>query len=529
MPNGTPNAIPTRVLVVDDERFFREAIRELLEGDGISCRLAQNAAEALAGAADPSVGVVVLDIQLPDKSGLEVLRALRERRPELRVVMLSAHTDQEYVLEALRLGACDYLAKPLHEEEMRLSVGRALESFALAANWSALRGRVGALAGEVERLLDPGAREDRSSLPARLAEAAARLLDAGKTSVLLREPAGDRLRVAAATGRKLAPEELDPVPIGGGVAGQAVARGEPILVADAGADPRFAAASPERYESSSFVVMPLGVGQERFGALCATDRRGGLRFGEDDVALLRLLSLALSPLLDPTLRQASARSEAQPQAAEGGAQGGGVLGAERSPSGAATAQQPIDQQADLDSTLARAVCEAMTAEVAPERVLRSALRAVAETLSAAPVSVYLLDAESGELRREAQWEAGGAGDRAALPRVGSISGAVFEAGRPLGSERPAADPRFDPNVDTAEGGAGGPLLVLPLRFRGKTLGVFRAFAARAAAASPHTQEVLGAALSAAVRNVLLYRSLVDSIEEVAQVRKEIAACDERGS
>ena len=547
MPNGTPNAIPTRVLVVDDERFFREAIRELLEGDGISCRLAQNAAEALAGAADPSVGVVVLDIQLPDKSGLEVLRALRERRPELRVVMLSAHTDQEYVLEALRLGACDYLAKPLHEEEMRLSVGRALESFALAANWSALRGRVGALAGEVERLLDPGAREDRSSLPARLAEAAARLLDAGKTSVLLREPAGDRLRVAAATGRKLAPEELDPVPIGGGVAGQAVARGEPILVADAGADPRFAAASPERYESSSFVVMPLGVGPERFGALCATDRRGGLRFGEDDVALLRLLSLALSPLLDPTrppssppeqrgrldhsasAREASARSGAQPQAAEGGAQRGGVLGAERSSSGAATAQQPIEQQADLDSTLARAVCEAMTAEVAPERVLRSALRAVAETLSAAPVSVYLLDAESGELRREAQWEAGGAGDRAALPRVGSISGAVSEAGRPLGSERPAADPRFDPNVDTAEGGAGGPLLVLPLRFRDKTLGVFRAFAARAAAASPHTQEVLGAALSAAVRNVLLYRSLVDSIEEVAQVRKEIAACDERGS
>ena len=539
MPNGTPNPNPSRVLVVDDERFFREAIRELLEGDGVSCRLAQNAAEALAGAADPSVGVVVLDIQLPDKSGLEVLRALRERRPELRVVMLSAHTDQEYVLEALRLGACDYLAKPLHEEEMRLSVGRALESFALAASWSALRGRVGALAGEVERLLDASAQDDRSSLPARLAEAAARLLDAGKTSVLLRDPAGDQLRVAAVTGRKLAAEELDPVPIGGGVAGQAVARGEPILVADAGADPRFAATSPERYESSSFVVMPLGIGPERFGALCATDRRGGLRFGEDDVALLRLMSLALSPLLDPTRPLTSPpwqpdRLELRPapaeraRAASEASEVKGFAAAQQANRPEADSSDSGTDQHSIDAQLARAVCEAMTAEVAPERVLRSALRAIAETLGAAPVSVYLLETASGELRREAQWEADGAGDRASLPRSGGLCGSVFESGQPLASDQPGEDPRFDPEIDTAEAGVGGPLLVLPLRFRGKTLGIFRAFAARAAAASPHTQEVLGAALSAAVRNVLLYRSLVDSIEEVAQVRKETAA-DERGS
>ncbi|HSJ96863.1 MAG TPA: response regulator, partial [Myxococcota bacterium] len=153
-----------RVLVVDDERFFREAIRELLEGEGHPVSTAATAADALEAAADPGVGVVVLDIQLPDRSGLEVLRALRERRPELRVVMLSAHTDQEYVLEALRLGACDYLAKPLHEEEMRLSVGRALESYDLATRFGALRGRLGALAGEVERLAVAPAAEDRGAL-----------------------------------------------------------------------------------------------------------------------------------------------------------------------------------------------------------------------------------------------------------------------------------------------------------------------------------------------------------------------------
>jgi DNA-binding response OmpR family regulator len=479
-----------RVLVVDDERFFREAIRELLEGEGHPVSAAASAAEALEAAADADVGVVVLDIQLPDRSGLEVLRALRERRPELRVVMLSAHTDQEYVLEALRLGACDYLAKPLHEEEMRLSVGRALEAYDLAARFGALRGRLGALAGEVERLaLAPS--EDRGALAALLAEAAARLLDAGKTSVLLREPAGDQLRVAAAVGRKDA-GELDAVPIGGGVAGRAVAQGQAIVVDDVKSDPRFAPSPPDRYESGAFVVLPFGRGADAYGALCATDRRGGAGFGDEDVALLRLLALALAPALDP----AAPLPEVVAAARAGGA-------------GAA------------DAELARAMCDAMTAEVEPERVLRAALGAVARRLDAAPVSVYLLDAASGRLRREAQWNEAGRGDRAELPRDGGLTALAFQSGEAIASEGAGADLRCDATVDTPEDGRPRPLWLLPLRFRGRILGVCRIFAESGLEAPPpRTGELLAAALSAAVRNVLLYRSLVESIEEVAQVRKE---------
>jgi CheY-like chemotaxis protein len=499
-----------RILVVDDERFFREAIRELLEADGVSVSTAQNASEALEAAADPRVGVVVLDIQLPDRSGLEVLRALRERRPEVRVVMLSAHTDQEYVLEALRLGACDYLAKPLHDEELRLSVRRALDAWALAADFGSLRGRLGVLAAEVEGLLAGHAGEDPAMLAAQLAEAASRLLDASKTSVLLREPAGDRLRVLAATGRKGPAGELDSVPIGEGVAGRAVAQGEPIFVTDVASDPRFEGRVSDRYESGSFVVMPLGLGRETFGALCATDRRGGASFREEDVALLRLLALALSPALDPAGVLEGNGEDDLGLGEEAGlvTTGGGDGGSEATPAGAS------------DADLARAVCDAMTGEVEPERVLRSALAAVGERLAAAPVSVYLLDPDSGRLRREAQWTGEGVSDRDSLAHDAGVTGRAFAEGRPAFSDGPEHDPGFDDEADSPAGGRQGPLWVLPIRFRGRTLGVCRVFPARADTVSPQTAEVLATALSAAVRNVLLYRSLVDSIEDLTQARRE---------
>jgi DNA-binding NarL/FixJ family response regulator len=488
--------VPTSsVLVVDDERFFREAIRELLEGDGLTVCLASNAAEALDAAEDPRIGVAVLDIQLPDQSGLAVLRLLRERRPSLRVVMLSSHTDQEYVLEALRLGACDYLAKPLHEEEVKLSVRRALEAYEMASSWNALKERLGALAGEVEALLGDGVRGERDALAARAAEAMARLLGASKTSILLRDGREGHLRVAAATGRKLATEELDAVPLGAGVAGRAVAQGEPIVVADFASDPRFAGDSSDRYETGSFVVMPLGVGPARFGALCATDRRGGAPFGDEDLALLRLLSLTLAPWLE-----APAAGEEAPVAGVPSAAG----------------------DADAAAELARVVCDAMTREVEPPRVLGSALRALADALRAQPVAVYLLDPESGALRLESQWAEGGSSDRRVVPRSAGLTGAAFESGQPIVCDAPASDPRFDVSADTPESGVPAPLFVLPLRFRGRTLGVFRAFTPDPRVASPRAAEVLGAALSAALRNVLLYRSLVDSIEEVARVRRETA-------
>jgi hypothetical protein len=240
------------------------------------------------------------------------------------------------------------------------------------------------------------------------------------------------------------------------------------------------------------------------GVLCATERLSGEPFDQEDLALMRIMSVQLAQMLDvragaeEVLEEDSAVVEPCEEVAPGVATGG------------------VGPEAEL----ARAICEAVTAEVEPARILEAALRPVAETLQAAPVSLYLLDEERGDLIREAECDRGSRSDRPMLATGVGLAGTVLESGNLIASDDPAADPRFDRGVDTPEDGAPGPLLCGPLRFRGKTLGIFRAFPERPENASPGVGEVLVAALSAAVRNVLLYRSLVDTIDEVARARRE---------
>jgi DNA-binding response OmpR family regulator len=480
-----------RVLVVDDERFFREAIRDALAGAGYACRLAEDGRQALEMAADPALGVVVLDIQMPGLDGLEVMRRLRESRPELRVIILSAHTEQEYVLEALRLGASDYLAKPLHEEELVLAVRRALEGFALAAGFERLRGRLRALPEAIARLRAEAARAQASERAARVregaAQAAAELLDAARTSVMLLDPDAPVLRVAAAVGGVPAAQR-EPVPVGEGAAGRAFARGEPLLVRGTAPGPG------ARYAASSYALVPIGEGEARRGVLCATERRGG-ELDEDDLGLLRVLAQELVGLLGPA-----------------GTEGTAAAAPPSAPAGEAEALDP-------DVELARAICAATTAEVAPERILGAALAAASAALGGAPASLHLLDPESANLRTEAE-HSGLRPERAVLPRGRGLTGVALETGCPVSSAEPEADPRFDPEVDTPGDAEPGPFVCVPITFRGRPLGVFRAFPADPARVSARTAELLAASLSAAVRNVLLYRSLLESIEEVARVRRD---------
>jgi DNA-binding response OmpR family regulator len=494
-----------RVLVVDDERFFREAIAETLAAAGIDAEEVASGADALARAEDPALGVVVLDVQMPGLDGLEVLRRLRADRPELRIIILSASTEQDLVLEALRLGACDYLAKPLHDEELVLAVRRALESYGVREHWRELRRRMDRLLHglqDVARKAGEGAGGE-----ARIAEAAVRaaaeVTRAGRASLLLADAEGRELRVAAGAGLGAPLAALAPVRAGEDVAGRVFAEGEPALVEDLRRDPRFPR-DPERerrYRSASCCLVPIGEGPRRLGVLCASEREGGEPFDAQDLGLLRLLALQIA---GPLAAAGPGRAPADPVEA----------------TAPLVRADPLAEpgSAERDAELARAVCEAVTAEVEPERVVRGVLAPVAQLLGADPVALFLVDGASGELVCEGQGP-GLREDRASLPRGLGLTGLVFETGRLVAAPDPAADARFAAEIDTPADGAPAPLLCVPLRLRGKTVGVCRAFFEPGGKVSPRSGEVLAATLSAAVRSVLLYRSLLETIDEIAEARR----------
>ncbi len=132
--------MPQTVLVVDDEKNIQLTLARALSMDGYGAETAGGGEEALEKIALLPVDVVVMDVKMPDLDGLEVLRRAREARPELPVIIMSGHGSIETVRQAFKLGAFDYLEKPITEKEKLLAAVRnALRLRSLAEENAELR------------------------------------------------------------------------------------------------------------------------------------------------------------------------------------------------------------------------------------------------------------------------------------------------------------------------------------------------------------------------------------------------------
>jgi len=119
-PAGTP------VLVVDDEEGIRQALTRFLTRLGYQVRAAADAAEALEQVASSHPQVMLCDIRMPGTSGIELLPKVLALDPDLAVVMLTAIDEPRTAIECLKLGAFDYLIKPVDLDELELSLQHAL-------------------------------------------------------------------------------------------------------------------------------------------------------------------------------------------------------------------------------------------------------------------------------------------------------------------------------------------------------------------------------------------------------------------
>jgi len=117
-----------KILIVDDERLIRQSLEKGLVRQGYSALSAENGKTALQLAEEESPDLVVLDLKLPDLSGIEVLKGLRELDKNLPVLIITAYGSIDTAIQAIRLGAYDYITKPFDLEAILLSVTQALEA-----------------------------------------------------------------------------------------------------------------------------------------------------------------------------------------------------------------------------------------------------------------------------------------------------------------------------------------------------------------------------------------------------------------
>jgi DNA-binding response OmpR family regulator len=115
------------ILIVDDEKNIRLTLSQALETLGNPIDAAANGEEALSKLKEKEFGLILLDIRMPGMDGMEVLRRVRKIRPDIRVIMITAYGTVESAVEAMKMGAVDFLQKPFDPEEIRELVSRVMD------------------------------------------------------------------------------------------------------------------------------------------------------------------------------------------------------------------------------------------------------------------------------------------------------------------------------------------------------------------------------------------------------------------
>ncbi len=131
-----------KLLVVDDDPLIRRSLGEVLRREGYQVVEASTGAEALRMVANAAPSLVITDFNMPELDGMQLLRELHARKPDLPVILVTGYGTVEQAVEAMKAGAYDYVSKPIIDEEMKLVIRRALDERLLRDENSDLRRRL---------------------------------------------------------------------------------------------------------------------------------------------------------------------------------------------------------------------------------------------------------------------------------------------------------------------------------------------------------------------------------------------------
>ncbi|MGB9106009.1 MAG: response regulator, partial [Terriglobales bacterium] len=137
-----PGANLLNLLVVDDERAVREGCRDAAQTAGFNTFVADSAEHAYKVLDTQNIDIVLLDLKLPGASGLEALRTVKSRRPNSVVVIITGYATVSSAVQAMKMGAFDYISKPFTLDELRIMLERSMDELKLTTEKRVLRERL---------------------------------------------------------------------------------------------------------------------------------------------------------------------------------------------------------------------------------------------------------------------------------------------------------------------------------------------------------------------------------------------------
>lgn len=116
-----------KVLIVDDQNGIRVLLMEVFSGEGYEAYQASNGKEALELVQQVTPDIVLLDMKIPGMDGLEILKQIKQMKPDMNVIMMTAYGELDMIKEATELGALMHFTKPFDIDEMRVAVNMTLD------------------------------------------------------------------------------------------------------------------------------------------------------------------------------------------------------------------------------------------------------------------------------------------------------------------------------------------------------------------------------------------------------------------
>jgi len=143
-----------KILILDDEPSFNEELVEFIESLNFQAIALEKPDLALEFLKTKPVDILILDIRLPQISGIEVLKKVRKDYPELEIIMVTGHGDMDTVIEALRLGACDFLKKPFRHIDIKLAIERTRKYLELSRRLKKVENQYSLLSRELKKRIE---------------------------------------------------------------------------------------------------------------------------------------------------------------------------------------------------------------------------------------------------------------------------------------------------------------------------------------------------------------------------------------